>query len=232
MRLDHHKSEQYNHSGGSNSSWSHHMNITVIKGAGIHLYANGKARGILYRGNPDGGTIQSDETYYANHLLISAVKGEDGQDTIQASGGTGYLLRHSIWFPENAGKIYTLNFDRYRYRMSGDTDLLDIDIDGRLSSTCFAGIVQYNTSETLVDDNATRDINGSRIPSSGTLEIRSIDLITQLPRDTKAFETHNDQPGIEITVNGARQRYDSWRDITYNSNCAVMQEFIDRAIVK
>jgi hypothetical protein len=233
MILKNHKSEQHNHSSGNNNVWTHDMVITLQdKNNKTTLSGSGNSEVILYEGEVDTPVqIQSHEIYYANNFAIELDLQKDPVfDTLKASGEVGYALKESIWFPENAGKVYTINFDNYTYSLNGDNANTEVKIDGIIGSNCMGGAVYYETSQTLLDNRSNKDDNGSRIPESGQINLASVENNSGIITDTKAFMQFNaSNPRINITVNGSTTKYNNWREITTTSECSILQEFMDRA---
>ncbi len=232
MVLDKHKSEMHNHSSGKNSVWTHDMTISVTKNAAnTVIYGSGEAHGILYDGAVGSGTVLSDEVYAADKFTITVDMQANGSDKLVASGKIGYLLNSSYWYPGDAGKVYTIGFDGYTYTVDGDKSNTEVSVDGKIAANCMGATVQYETTDTLIDDESNQDVNESRIPESGQITLSSIESGTGIVTNTQAFQTFSSSnPRTSITVDGNRTDYDSWRDITTTSECAILQEFIDRAL--
>jgi hypothetical protein len=233
MTLKNHKSELHNHPSGNNDVWTHDMTIALQdKDNKITLSGDGNSEGILYEGEVDAPVqVQSHEIYYANNFAMELDLQRDPIfDVLKANGEVGYSLKESIWFPENAGKAYTIGFDNYTYSLNGDNANTEVKVDGVIASNCMGGAVYYETSQTLIDKRSNRDDNLSRIPESGQINLSSVENGSGVITDTKAFMQFNSSnPRIGITVNGSEDTYNTWRDITTTSECSILQEFMDRA---
>lgn len=232
MQLIKHKSETHNKGNGKNNVWTHDMTIQLVKNpSNVILYGSGNSRGINYNGEVGSGTVESDETYMADNFTLNVDMKDPGVDTIKADGHIGYELKQSIWYPGDAGKVYTMDFDGFSYKLDGTTANTDVAVNGKISANCMGATVEYDTTETLFDDNANRDVNGSRIPYSGQMTLSSLENGTGLVTDTKAFQTFASSGSrTGITVNANKTNYTGWRDITTTSQCSILQEFIDRAL--
>jgi hypothetical protein len=226
------------------NEWKYDMNITLKK-VPAEEQSDGNLEDGIYTLAIDGylygkkwdqnGTIVNDETWAMNDFILEGIhRGAVNEDTITARGEVSYHGSTREGDVENPSMDLSLAFDDFSYTMLYiDKFDVNVTISGSLKASCYPATVSYTTTQTLVDDNRILDADGRRMPSQGSMKLKtsrtSGSATAQFNSVVDPDRSLSEKATVEITdFQGNTETYSSWREIVEGSSCEIIQEILDR----
>ncbi len=166
--------------------------------------------------NASGDTIYSTKDVAENAIIEEYELMDGSSGSLTANGGMSYY--------ENGIAQDGIYFDNYVYEWTRMNQEKTVVINGTAGSLCLGGSVSVETTTTMKENqvdyfSASSESGSDVLPYDGNLSLTGSDSVVA----TVGFDTNeSNYTSATVTIGGGEpQTYDSWSDMTSESDCNI-----------